>query len=111
MIATHSAHVVDAQTVLTYEVDGQPHGVLTGYREGSKFVLCHVIMFPGSPPTTLPRMLHVGVAEAWAGGYEAVLFCVMRSHPMHDALCRVGTRLGFVPYDESAEKGWYVKWR
>ena len=111
MMPVHSAHVVDNQTVLTYEVDGKPQGVLTGYVDGTKFVLCHVMAFPNAAASTLPRMLHVGLAEAWTRGYEAVLFCIMRSHPQHEALCRVGERLGFVPYDESAEKGWWVKWR
>ena len=110
-VPVHGVHVVDNQTVLTYEIDGKPQGVLTGYADGTKFVLCHVMAFPNAAASTLPRMLHVGLAEAWTRGYEAVLFCIMRSHPQHEALCRVGERLGFVPYDESAEKGWWVKWR
>ena len=111
MIPVHSTHVAYSQIVLTYEIDGKPQGVLTGYSENNKFVLCHVMVFPHAQASTLQRMLHVGLAEAWTREYEAVLFCIMKSHPDHEALCRVGERLGFVPYDVNAEKGWYVKWR
>lgn len=94
-----TAYVAEGRLVYTYQPDGWPHGVLTGYvNEAGGFVLEHVVAF--RPRTVLP-LVRAGLAYAWERGWAFVIFHVPGRHPQRSGLCAVGRRLGFVEYAPS----------
>ena len=92
-------HLVSGRVVFTYQPEGWPVGVLTGYvNQSNGFILEHVIAFPGAPKLTLVKMVREGLAEAWAREYQYVAFHVPADHPNHAGLTTLGKRCGFHEY-------------
>ena len=103
-----ATHLVAGRYVFTYQPDGWPAGVLTGYvNHAQGFILEHVIAFPHAPATTLRKMLKAGLEEAWTREYPYVAFHVPANHPQRDGLVALGTRCGFQEYATS----WWVRHR
>ena len=100
MLATFpNGHLVSNRMVFTWEPEGWPLGVMTGYlNRANGFVLEHVIAFPGTPKLTLVRMVRAGLQEAWRRDYPYVVFHVPADHPQHAGLTALGTRCGFHEY-------------
>lgn len=107
-----AAHVVTGRIVFTYQPQGWPLGVLTGHPDGAGgFALEHVIVLPGAPVTTLLRMLHAGLEEAWRRHFDYVTFFLPHDLPIREPLEQVGTRMGFRVYETTNEADWYVRYR
>ena len=101
------AYIATNQIVYTYQPDQWPLGVLTGHRQRNTFVLRHVIVFPGAPPTTLMQMLYGGLDAAWEHGYASVVFHLQHDHPATRGLAAVAARLGFAAYAWDTDRTWY----
>lgn len=100
-------HLVSDRLVFTYQPDGWPAGVLTGYvNQAPAFILEHVVVFPGQPQATLRTLLTLGLEEAWHRQYQYVAFFMPADHPRHRGLTTLATRLGFV----EATAGWWRIW-
>lgn len=90
-------HIVTERCVFTYQPDGWPVGMYTGFvNEAVGFVLEHVVVFPSAPRGTLLRMLRAALDEA--RDYSYVTFHIPGRFPLRDGLVAVGRRLGFVEY-------------
>ena len=108
MPAIAATHFVSGRWVFTWQPDGWPQGVLTGYlNRADGAVLEHVVAFPGAPKLTLVKMVRAGLAEAWALGYPYVAFHLPADHPNHDGLAALGARCGFHEYATT----WWVTHR
>jgi hypothetical protein len=92
--------------VLTYEVDGWPCGVLTGYDdECGGLTLEHVIAWK---PYALRPMLYEGLAYAWERGASYVTFYIKQGHPHAEQLTRLGERFGALQYERCGNFAYYV---
>jgi hypothetical protein len=95
----NAAHLVSGRWVFTYEPNGWPAGLLTGYmNKAGGAVLEHVVAFPHTPRLTVVKMLRAALEEAWARDYPYVVFHLPADHPQHDGLAALGTRCGFHEY-------------
>lgn len=102
-------HHAPDRDVFTYQPDGWPLGVLTGYADGQGgFVLEHMIVFAYAPMTTLVRMLRAGLEEAWARDYASVRFTLPHGFPLASHLDRIGRRLGFAADAQTQDATRYV---
>jgi len=97
--------------VATWQPGDWPAGVLTGYREGDDFVLEHVIVFGGAPPTALMTMLRAGIEQAWALGCQRIRWHVPHRFAGAKALGEVGRRLGFHMERSDDTMAYYVRAR
>lgn len=111
MTVLDSLYIVGERTVLTYEPEGWPAGVITGYPSAGGFHVEHVVVFPGQPSTALLRMVRLGLEEAWRRGYDSVTFCVPRDFRLTRGLVRLGHRLGFEEYARDQRFVFYVCYR
>ena len=102
-------HVVENRLVLTYG-SPWPHGVLTGYVDGTTFRVEHVIVLPGSPAGTLVRMLRAGLDEAWRRGYASVALHLPHAFPLTPALTQLARRLGFDWYTRDGFATYWVRY-
>lgn len=102
-------HVVDNRIVLTYEPDGWPAGVITGYAQRETFCVEHVIVFPWAPGKTMMAMLRVGLEEARRRGYTRVMFILPDAFPLTPKLRRVGERLGFRLVIKGADREYFER--
>lgn len=102
-------HFAENRQVITYQENGWPVGVLTGYglTGGDTWHIEHVIVFPHAPRGTLLRMARAGIAEAWAQYYSKIIFGVPMNHPNAYPLTQLAWRLGFRPYTAN-EYAWWV---
>lgn len=97
--------VAEHRTVFTYAPDGVNLGVVTGYDQGTRFIVEHVIVLPGAPRATLGRMMRAALHEAWQH-YAAVSFFLPPESPWRP----FAARLGFVAYAEDLGT-WYIAWK
>jgi len=103
---TANTHVVTNRIVLTYEVDGWPVGVLTGYDdEQGGLTLEHVIAWK---PNALRPMLYEGLRHAWDVGAAYVTFCLADDQPHARELERLGKRFGALRYETHERLAYYV---
>lgn len=110
MLAT--VHIATGRTVMTYEPEGLPVGLITGQEDGAGgFAIEHVCVFPGAPSTTLLRMVRHGLDEAWGRGYQHVTFCLPREHRLTTGLAILGARLGFSQYAADQRYRYFVLYR
>lgn len=100
-------HVVEGRVVLTYG-EPWPLGFITGYVDGT-FRVEHVVVFPGAPRSTLPKMLAAGLDEAWARGYASVSLLLPHAFPLTPPLMTLARRLGFEWYARDDFATYWVK--
>lgn len=112
MLATRT-HVATNRLVFTYEPEGFPGGILSGYEdvETGGFVLEHVVVFPDSPPTTLMRMCYAGLLEGWARGYAYIACRIRVDYPIVDQLRRLAERAGFTEYAREGDSEFWVRYK
>jgi hypothetical protein len=110
-----TAHVAANRIVFTYEPDGWPAGLVTGYSDYHGdvpvFQVEHVCVFPKTSTTTLLRMARLGIEEAWGRGFERIVYGVPRAFPLMPALARLGERLGFEEYGADQDYRYFIKHR
>ena len=95
-------HFVADRMVWTYQPDGWPRGMLTGYlNQAGGFVLEHVVAFPGGTAQTLVKMLRIGMEEAWTREYPYIVIFIPADHPDHPGLTALAKRCGFKEYATS----------
>ena len=90
---------------------GKLLGAMTGVTspEGD-MLLQHVMLWPGVPLGTLPRMLRVIERRVWEEVRPRRIFLdVERAHPGALALQRMALRHGFRYFHEDDNTTWYVK--
>ena len=105
-----TAHVVANRYVLTYEPEGRPTGVLTGYDdEGGGFGLEHVIAFPEAPAGTLLALVRLGLEEAWRRDFQYVTLGLREGGA--PGLARLAQRMGFTQYASCGPLDFYVSHR
>ena len=108
LLATRAMHVATDRQVWTYEPDGWPLGVLTGYARDDGVVLEHMIVFPGAPPSTLVSMLAEGAETAWAHGYAFVIFGLPHAMPRRDQLVSLARSVGADVYAQDEQAAHFV---
>lgn len=106
-----TATICEGRTVVTYEHDGWPVGVLTGRSDRDTFRLEHVITFPHAPAATLSLMLREGIQLAWQRGFQQIVFCLPHAFALRRPLELISARLGFTSYANEEEATWYVLYR
>src|SRR5258708_2314755 len=102
-------HVALNETVCTYEPEGRPLGLITGAFVGEEkkgFYLKHLTVFPGSPKTTLPRMLRELLDEtAPEYGVDFVLLYIQDGYL--EGLDDLANRYGFQPDGREPNGRWW----
>ena len=102
-----AGRLVTDRHVFTYEPNGWPAGVITGYRSGDGFALEHVIAFERGQ---LPALIRAGLEEVQAQGWGFLTFHLPLQFRLAPALGRLAKRMGFVVYAEDAEATYYVRY-
>lgn len=112
-MATHlSGHVAFDRIVFTYEPDGIPLGIVTGFIADACFFIEHVHVFQGAPASTLIRMLNVGKSMAWAYGCTRIAAHHTKDHPNAEGLDVLARRYGMTPYcEEDQTMRHWALWR
>lgn len=103
-------HIVDQRMIFTYAPKEDALGLISGYGAGTMFVVEHLVVFPGSPETTLRRMVRAALHEAWER-YAVIVFCLPTHWILTSGLRAIGQRLGFVPYATVDGFHWFVAWK
>lgn len=92
-------HIVGDRMVVTYQPEGWPVGMLSGYlNRAGGFILEHVVAFPESPKDTLMHMLREAIQEAWEREYPYIAIYIPSTHPQHAGLTALAQRCGFTEY-------------
>jgi hypothetical protein len=112
-MATPRSHVAFNRVVFTYEPEGLPLGMVTGFVRDECFYVEHVVVFPYAPASTLLRMTAAGLARLWASdlALRSVAVHWTKNHPNAAGLEVLAERFGFTRYNEDAECVHLARWR
>lgn len=110
--SSSTGHLATGRIVWTYLPDGfSPAGLITGYEEGTGFLVEHVVVWPNTPLGTLRRMLQSGMQEAWTRELDHLIVMIPRVYSKADALILLARRMGFTEYAGTEEAAWFVRYR
>ena len=100
-------YIVENRIVVTYQPEGWPAGVLTGFvNAAGGFVLEHVISLN---PTMLIPMLTAAIEEATNRHYRYIRFGIPRDFPIFKKLEMLALRLNFKFRDADSFQNWYMR--